>query len=247
VNLAQEYRWSSAAERAGTLPALVPVHFSENYTMSLDCISVQPSRRLPHRCPPDRWLFVTWHLRGSLPRSRYPPPGKLNSGQAFVWIDRYLDTTSVGPLYLSQESIAKVVLDSLKRGVELGHYELRAWVVMGNHVHVLLLPLISPSRLLCSMKSATAREANRILAQTGETFWQAESYDHWVRDADEFERIVAYIESNPVKAGLVNLAQEYRWSSAAERAGRSRRGRLKARATKVVRGLWFRTAGALSG
>ena len=67
------------------------------------------------------------------------------------------------------------------------------------------------------MKRHTAREANRILGRTGETFWQAESYgDHWVRDEDEYRRIVAYIESNPVKAGLVERAEDYEWSSACE-------------------------------
>jgi type I restriction enzyme R subunit/putative DNA methylase len=136
-------------------------------------------------------------------------------------MDRYLDTTQDGPLYLRQEPIARTIVASLRRGVELGHYELGSWVVMANHVHALLLPLVSPSRLLGSLKGATAREANRILGRTGESFWQAESYDHWVRNADEFDRIVAYIESNPVKAGLVGRPEEYPWSSAAagERAG----------------------------
>jgi hypothetical protein len=46
------------------------------------------------------------------------------------------------------------------------------------------------------------------------SFWQRESYDHRVRDAQEFLRIKAYIERNPVKAGIVNCAAEYRWSSA---------------------------------
>jgi type I restriction enzyme R subunit/putative DNA methylase len=136
-------------------------------------------------------------------------------------MDRYLDTTSEGPLYLRQDPIAALVVGSLHRGVELGHYQLQAWVVMANHVHVLLLPLISPSRLMGSLKGATAREANRILDRTGETFWQAESYDHWVRNGEEFGRIVAYIENNPVKAGVVDRAGAYRWSSAAERAGNS--------------------------
>jgi len=80
--------------------------------------------------------------------------------------------------------------------------------------HVLLLPKIAASRLLESLKGATAREANRVLGRTGERFWQAESYDHWVRDDREFERIVAYIENNPVKAGLVSRPEDYRWSSA---------------------------------
>ncbi|MGH9722500.1 MAG: transposase [Bryobacteraceae bacterium] len=138
----------------------------------------------------------------------------MNSGKAFVWIDRYLDTTRVGPRYLIQEPIAQLVLASLFRGVELGHYNLRRYVIMANHVHVLLFPRVAPSRLLGSLKGATAREANRILGSTGKPFWQAESYDHWVRDEVELNRIVAYIENNPVKAGLVQRGEDYRWSSA---------------------------------
>ena len=110
-----------------------------------------------------------------------------------------------------------MVVAALRRGAVLGHYVLAAYVVMSNHEHVLLLPRISPSKLLQSLKGATAREANRSLGRTGETFWQAESYDHWVRDDKERERIVAYIENNPVKAGLVTRAEDYAWSSAGER------------------------------
>jgi putative transposase len=174
-------------------------------------------RRLPHQQPEEKWLFLTWHLHGSLPHARYPPPGKLSAGAAFVWMDRYLDTTRLGPMYLTQESIARMVVASLLRGVQINHYDLGAFVVMANHVHVLLLPAISPSRLLQSLKGATAREANRILGRTGETFWQAESYDHWVRDDKEWYRIATYIENNPVKAGLVGQAEDYCWSSAGER------------------------------
>src|ERR1022692_28101 len=93
-------------------------------------------RRLPHIYPEGKWLFVTWHLNGSLPQGRYPPPG-LRAGGAFVWMDRYLDTTREGPMYLRREDIARIVVNSLQRGFELSHYELRAWVIMANHVHVL--------------------------------------------------------------------------------------------------------------
>ena len=119
-----------------------------------------------------------------------------------------------GPLWLREQTIAEIVIASLFKGVELGHYRLAAFVIMGNHVHVLLLPLISPSLLLKSLKGTTAREANRHLGRTGEPFWQRESYDHWVRDAEEWRRIAAYVEDNPVKAGLAASAEEYMWSSA---------------------------------
>jgi len=53
-----------------------------------------------------------------------------------------------------------------------------------------------------------------MLALTGRSFWQEESYDHLVRHEREFEKIRSYIEENPVRAGLVAEANEYRWSSA---------------------------------
>jgi hypothetical protein len=67
-----------------------------------------------------------------------------------------------------------------------------------------------------SLKGYTAHEVNRLLGRTGVPFWQRESYDHWVRDQPEWQKIVAYIENNPVKAGLVSRAEDYRWSSAGE-------------------------------
>jgi len=85
---------------------------------------------------------------------------------------------------------------------------------MANHVHVLLLPNIDPSKLLRSLKGFTARESNRHLGRTGQPFWQAESYDHWVRSSEELDRIAAYIENNPVKAGLAARPEDYSWSSA---------------------------------
>jgi putative transposase len=111
-------------------------------------------------------------------------------------MDRYLDRAESGPVFLRQEAIARLVVESLLRGVELRHYELGAFAVMANHVHALLLPLIPPSRLLKSLKGYTAHEANRILGRTGEPFWRRESYDHWIRNENEWQRIAAYIENN---------------------------------------------------
>ena len=172
-------------------------------------------RRLPHIYPEDRWFFLTWHLHGALRTSQIPPPSKALSGEAFVLIDRQLDTARTGPMFLRQEAIANLlVAGSLHRGVELGHYLLGSFVIMANHVHALLFPKVPVSQLMKSLKGYTAREANRMLARTGTPFWQKESYDHWVRDEAKWCRIVRYIENNPVKAGLVSVPEAYRWSSA---------------------------------
>jgi hypothetical protein len=174
-------------------------------------------RRLPHIYPDNCWLFLTWHLHGSLPRSHFPPARKGSDGKAFAWVDRYLDGAYIGPMHLRSDAIATLVIESLFRGESLGQYLLGPFVIMANHVHVLLLPWIAPSLLLKSLKGVTAREANRLLSRTGEPFWQRESYDHSVRSEAEWSKISAYIERNPVKAGLVSRTEDYPWSSASPR------------------------------
>jgi putative transposase len=178
-------------------------------------------RRLPHIYPDNTWLFLTWHLHGSLPASHFPPARKVSHGEAFAWVDRYLDGGTTGPVHLRNEAIATLVIESLFRGAGLGQYQLGPFVIMANHVHLLLLPSISPSLLLKSLKGVTAREANRLLDRTGEQFWQRESYDHWVRNDAEWSRIASYIERNPVKAGLVEKEEDYPWSSANSRWSKS--------------------------
>jgi putative transposase len=193
-------------------------------------------RRLPHYYPQDRWLFVTWHLRGALRSSQFPPPDKVLAGEAFVLMDRALDWARTGPMFLREDAIAGLVFNSLHHGEELGHYELGPFVIMANHVHALLLPKIDVSKLMGSLKGFTAREANLLLGRTGVPFWQKESYDHWVRDEAEWKRIARYIENNPVKAGLVSTPGAYRWSSAFDGPGLATSGdaaRLGARATSA--------------
>jgi REP element-mobilizing transposase RayT len=173
------------------------------------------SRRLPHWQPSGKPLFVTWHLRGSLPHNRFPPPSGLSAGKAFVWMDRFLDEARYGPTWLLREPVAQVTANSLHYAAEtLGYFDLHAYVVMANHVHLLATPKVPPTKFLQSVKGYSAREANKLLGRTGEPFWQSESYDHWVRDGAEFQRVSAYIENNPVRAGLAAEPRAYRWSSA---------------------------------
>src|SRR5438552_4102446 len=65
----------------------------------------------------------------------------------------------------------------------------------------------------------TATQCNRILRRKG-TFWQHEPYDHWIRDVDELERIILYVEGNRVKARLVSDPSEWVYSSAHDRKER---------------------------
>jgi putative transposase len=130
-------------------------------------------------------------------------------------MDRELDNPTSGPLWLKDPHVTDSVSQVLLSGAaEWSLYELDAWVVMANHVHALLRPLLPLQKVLMNIKSASARAANAILKRKGEPFWQGESYDHWVRSAVERGRIVRYIENNPVNAGLVDSPERWRWSSA---------------------------------
>ena len=117
-------------------------------------------------------------------------------------MDRYLDTTRLGPSFLRRPEAAGLVVATLQRGLDKGLYDLRAFVVMSNHVHILFRPQQRASRLLQWLKGTTARDANQMLTRTGKPFWQRESYDYWVRDGQGLERVATYLESNPVKAGI---------------------------------------------
>ena len=92
-------------------------------------------------------------------------------------------------------------------------YDLHAWTIMPNHVHILVLPVADPIKIMHWIKGSSARLANLALARTGR-FWQEESYDHRVRNRKEFCRIAHYIEENPVSAGFVSRAEEWPFSSA---------------------------------
>ncbi len=213
-------------------------------------------RNLPHWQPPGAPIFLTCRLYGSLPErviqqlkeaqrlvereihkakesAEKIAELKLNQHKKlFAGLDAILDKADTGPRWLGEPEIAALVEDSLLR-CYAEQYRLWAYVVMVNHLHLLLRPksivprnespvdaIVSLSTITKSIKGYTAHEANRILKRTGEQFWQQESFDHWPRDEREFFRIIAYIENNPVKAGLVKSPEEWRWSSAAERKRR---------------------------
>lgn len=94
-------------------------------------------------------------------------------------------------------------------------YDLVSWVIMPNHVHILLIPLkgVHLPEILHSIKSFTAQAANKILDRMG-AFWQRESFDRYIRNQTHFDAVIRYIEENPVKAGLCKCSSEWRYSSA---------------------------------
>jgi len=137
------------------------------------------------------------HLGRDLTETERQRLDHLHSEKVEAWLD-----SGHGECFLRDERIAQVVTDAL-RHFEGHRYDLIAWCVMPNHVHVILRPHAGQdlSAVLHSWKSFTAKEANRILGRQGE-FWQPEYYDHLIRDEQDFCNQVRYVLENPDKAKL---------------------------------------------
>jgi len=161
-------------------------------------------RNLPHWQQPDATYFVTFRLANSLPeevRERFEEMQRLDDSGAFAWIERYLDAGS-GDCILGIPEHAEIVVSSL-RHFDGKRYALGSFVVMPNHVHVLVQP-IGPATLTSVMhgwKSYTAHELQRRTGVTGRV-WQEESFDRIVRDDAELSKYTAYILANPTEAKL---------------------------------------------
>jgi len=149
----------------------------------------------------------------------------------FVKFEDILHKTEAGPTWLKDDRVAKVVADALHYR-DGNVYRLDAYCIMSNHVHAVFAPFLTAEelrqvllpeglrfisknppldRIMKSLKGYSAWEANGAIGRRG-AFWQRESYDHFVRDSAEFDRIVKYVLNNPVKAGLVKEWKGWKWS-----------------------------------
>ena len=171
---------------------------------------------LPHRDEPGLVQFVSFQLADSFPRhlrSEWEALMQLEDNrQRRKQLEAYLDKGR-GDCHLRDERIGGIV-DGAIRFYHGKRYELRAWIVMPNHVHALFKTGETPlGTIIGGLKEYTAREANKILGRRGK-FWANDSFDTYMRDSAHELRTRRYIENNPVKAFLVREAREWPWSSA---------------------------------
>jgi REP element-mobilizing transposase RayT len=211
-------------------------------------------RHLPHQIPDGAPLFLTWNLKGAMPRAvkerlkrerealeRLPrrigesPRDRAlrHSKILFAKADDCLDCAKAGPLFLREPRYAAIVEDAILFGAG-ERYALYSWCVMANHVHMLVEPRWELQRVTKGIKGFTAYEINGLRGERGQALWVDESYDHWVRDEDEMLRIINYIENNPVKAGLCGRPEEWGWSSARFREGWARGEEFRKGTDKVA-------------
>ncbi len=180
-----------------------------------------------------------WNSRGFLPHCDYPGLAQSVSFRLFdsvpasvieQWVreltfksermkllqkrmEQYIDA-GYGACFLAEPSIASLVENSLLHFNEQ-RYELLAWCIMPNHVHVLLaqLPGFPISKIVHSWKSYSSKLANLQLKRQG-IFWARDYFDQFMKSSRQFESTITYIEQNPVKAGLVKQAEAWNYSSA---------------------------------
>ena len=171
--------------------------------------AVLARRARPEEMSENEWELQRWKLR-------------------FARAERWLDLAPA-VRHLEDPELADVVSNALFFFAGT-RYDLLSFVVMPSHFHWVFRPLerwihsLDPDdgkrspreRIMHSIKRYTAGQCNQRLHADGR-FWQQESYDHWVRAVDELERIIHYVEYNPVKAGLVADPNLWRFSSAHHR------------------------------
>ncbi|MEW6401319.1 MAG: transposase [Chloroflexota bacterium] len=137
------------------------------------------------------------------------------------WLDRCVEES---PRWLAEEKVAQIAANQL-HVLDGERYRLIAYCLMSNHGHIVIdtaehsfkpthigvtapYPLTDTLKLL---KGRTARYCNQALERSGK-FWHSESYDHVIRDQGEYERNVWYVLNNPVKAGLVENREDWKFT-----------------------------------
>jgi putative transposase len=172
---------------------------------------------LPHVDANTLLQHIVFRTAGSLPRyvierASSAPPALRRS-----LVDEALDSSSNGSLF-SEQAYADVMQSAL-RFFDRDRYDLQAWCVMPNHVHVVLVtsPDVLLGTTIKSWKRFVSRQINEVRGTTGSVF-ASDYFDRFIRNVKQAETALHYVEANPVKAGIVQNASDYHWSSAYFRA-----------------------------
>ena len=160
--------------------------------------------------------MITYRLGDALPTKVMQRLAHLGSEKRRVDTEQLLDA-GYGQCWLAYPNIAKIVIDNWlyfagKR------YRILAYVVMPNHVHLLIHVFedSSLSKIIQSWKSYTAKKIAKQLDLAGQKpslpIWQPDYWDRFIRNQAHLEAATAYIHNNPVSAGLVACSTDWRWS-----------------------------------
>jgi REP element-mobilizing transposase RayT len=193
---------------------------------TVDGITRRHGHYLPHWTADGATYFVTFRLGDSMPREvveRFAAEhGRLvaaeerllsrkltaaetskEKGNLRNQIEKYLDS-GYGRCELGRPECAVVVRDTLAY-FDLERYNLGAWVVMPNHVHVIVKPTpgYELEKIVRSWKRFTAHQINKLVGRSGR-LWQSEPFDHMIRSHEHLLRFSRYVLDNPAQAGLAD-------------------------------------------
>jgi len=176
--------------------------------------------RLPHY-DGNVTQFVTFRLADSLPQSVLEAlklqlkNEKLDndSEEYRQKVEEYLDQ-GIGECILQDPVIAEIVRSTILYENGKSCY-LKAWIIMPNHVHLLLRMCdgCDLAGLMKRIKGVSARKINQLTGRSGPV-WQADYFDRYIRDAEHFDKVFRYIENNPVAAGLTSTPEDWEFGSA---------------------------------
>jgi predicted dehydrogenase/threonine dehydrogenase-like Zn-dependent dehydrogenase/REP element-mobilizing transposase RayT len=214
-----------ALHKAGKMPA---THPSGNMPELRAFIPFNPNaktdktrRNLPHWEQEGVTQFVTFRQADALPQevlaqwtrddeawlAQHPRPWSAETEQLYQDLfherkEQSLDQ-GYGSCLLADPEVSVIVRNAMHH-FDGERYILDDYVIMPNHVHVLLKPLPGHdlSSIMHSWKSFTSREIKKRRGLGEAPFWQAERFDHALRSEAILELKREYIRQNPVKAGL---------------------------------------------
>ena len=175
-------------------------------------------RGLPHFDSPEVPQFITFRLRDSLPEDVARARADETDASYRRRIEAALDGGH-GSCVLRHPEAAEIVCGALRYGHEAA-YDLHAWVVMPNHVHVLIVQREGHllADILHAWKGFSAKRINALLCRDG-ALWQRDYFEPFIRDSEHFDRVRAYIAHNPVHAGLAAKPEAWPYSNATGRSG----------------------------
>ena len=133
--------------------------------------------------------------------------------ESFRTMDKYLDA-GYGGCPFNQSAAAQIVIEGL---ISLTDWRVAAphFTIMPNHCHIMLVPdtkcLHSLSETMKRLKGRSANRLRRLIGGSGPV-WQREWFDRWMRNDAEWDKCVAYIRNNPVKAGLAQAWTDHPWT-----------------------------------
>ena len=196
---------------------------------------------LPHFDAGNIYQFITYRLADSIPKEKLKIlkkeierlPTNKREHERRKQIEAWLDA-GFGKCILNKPECAQIVIENWKHFDKI-RYNLIAWVVMPNHVHVLIFvyhgwPMY---KIVNSWTGYTGRQINKIINPIESAFddqtlterrlnsfkrtrqvWHRDYWDRFIRDEKHFVTAKHYIENNPIAAGLVKNAVDWPYSSA---------------------------------